>query len=136
IEDDPLLSECLGRYLSQAGMRVHVARTGAEALRLGDAGKYSALLVDAGLPDASGLTVVGRLRERGVQSPAIVITGYSDGFEEAELNALGVRRMLAKPFSLVELKTALAGVLDAGPDVLPEGAGPDLEGDAGVCRPG
>lgn len=75
-EDDSLLARAIARL-----MRPHesvVAGTVREALVALSAPGWTGLLVDIGLPDGSGLDVLVRARASGVESPAVILTGYLD----------------------------------------------------------
>ncbi len=124
IEDDARLSECLGRYLSVKGLRVCAVQRSSEVWDLPDLRGFAALLVDAGLPDSSGLDVITELRARGVRAPAMLVTGLAYAFAVEGLEALGVRRVIVKPFSLAELHRVLEVVLHE-----------NLRADHGLTRP-
>ena len=70
------------------GCEVVTSSTGAEALRLVQeaASPFDTILLDNGLPDMSGLDVLTRLREAGVLTPIIIITGQ--GSEQIAVEAL------------------------------------------------
>ncbi len=79
VEDDSVLAQALSRFLSTTGGGTTVASTIADALEFIDAGgPLAGMVLDVGLPDGSGLELLAAARARGVQVPALVLTGYQD----------------------------------------------------------
>ncbi|MEO5588329.1 MAG: response regulator, partial [Gemmatimonadaceae bacterium] len=58
VEDSPLITGALRLLLESAGYQVTIAATAAEAIAAGTARRADVLLLDLGLPDADGLSVV------------------------------------------------------------------------------
>lgn len=74
-------------------------------------GSYNAILVDRQLPDGDGLSLVPKLRARGLGVPVIVLTARGEVDDRvAGLNA-GADDYLAKPFAMDELLARLRAVL-------------------------
>ena len=69
VEDDPGMASVLGRGLAENGYAVDVSRTGGDGIWLGTEQDYDVIVLDVGLPDVDGLTVLGRLREAGRGGP-------------------------------------------------------------------
>jgi DNA-binding response OmpR family regulator len=107
VEDDPGLATQLVRGLSRGGYRVDHVMTGQEALASGDP---DVVLLDLGLPDADGVAVCRRLRER---SDAAIIIVTARGEEPERVFALdaGADDYLVKPFGLAELLARIRAVL-------------------------
>ncbi|KAH2818372.1 hypothetical protein KXV85_003810, partial [Aspergillus fumigatus] len=78
IEDDLPLAASLGEYLSVAGLASDLARTIEEADLLLATNIYAALVLDRGLPDGDGLTLLQRLRQGGNRIATVVLTGRGD----------------------------------------------------------
>jgi PAS domain S-box-containing protein len=110
VEDHESTREVLARILRRFGHEVHVARDGAEALRLAaEVENFSAVISDIGLPDQSGLDLMRQLKERhGL--PGIALSGY--GMEEDLKNAraAGFFAHLVKPIVLDQLRALLSQV--------------------------
>jgi DNA-binding response OmpR family regulator len=72
---------------------------------------YSAILLDLGLPDGSGVELCRRLRKSGITTPILIVTGEMD--VEMRVTALdaGADDYLTKPFSINELSARLRSVL-------------------------
>ena len=102
-EDDVSLGRALKRALEEAGHDVTITSDGLATLELALAGRLDVILLDIGLPVLDGLDVCRRLREGGVESSVIVITGRGDlEMRVAALDA-GADDCLVKPFAVEEL---------------------------------
>ena len=102
IEDDESLNMALAATLKAAGYRVVTARTGAEGLRWFAHYAPQLLVLDLGLPDCDGLSLIGELRARS--STPIVVLSARDG-EATKVRALdlGADDYVQKPFGVDEL---------------------------------
>ena len=78
VEDDPTMALLTKQVLEQEGFAVDHAGTGNEAQTLAFVNEYDAIILDLGLPDRNGLTVLQALRKEGRSTPVIVLTGSSD----------------------------------------------------------
>jgi CheY-like chemotaxis protein len=102
-EDDDILREILQEGLEADGFEVVAAEDGVRALELYDArGPYDALLLDEEMPLLTGRQLLVKLRARGQDVTAILISGNLELSGE-ECAALGVGPVLRKPVSLDEL---------------------------------
>jgi DNA-binding response OmpR family regulator len=107
VEDDPGIGSQLVRALSRGGYAVQHVATGAEALRCADP---DVVLLDLGLPDADGVDVCRRLRERS-GAAIIVITAYGEETDRVTALDAGADDYLVKPFGLSELQARIRAVL-------------------------
>lgn len=108
VEDEPEMASWLGRALKQGGFVVDVAGTARDAdACLAAEADYDAIVLDLGLPDRSGMTVLSALRDRGGQAPVLVLT--AQGALPNRVRALnqGADDFLAKPFAVEELEARL-----------------------------
>ncbi|WP_423761094.1 response regulator [Burkholderia sp. NLJ2] len=110
VEDDPLIGSGLEQGLKQEGFAVDWVKDGdAASLALRSTG-YGLLLLDLGLPNRDGLSVLAALRRRDETLPAIIITAR-DGVPDriAGLDS-GADDYLVKPFELDELLARIRAV--------------------------
>lgn len=115
IEDDAVLRDVVQRSLADAGHRVDLAASVAQALHFWSVQSYDAVLLDLNLPQDSspgspwgnGLQVLRAVRARGDRTPVLVLTAR-DRTEEriAGLDA-GADDYLGKPFDLAEVEARL-----------------------------
>lgn len=104
VEDDLLLQEVLALGLANEGYALDCAATGAEADSLIQSGEYSLVILDLGLPDKDGATLLSQWRRRGVDNPVLILTAR-DAIED-RIHGLdsGADDYLVKPFALAELQ--------------------------------
>ena len=112
IEDDASIREVLQALLGSVGFRVIEAATAARADIEARAHKPDLLLVDLGLPDGDGLTVIRSVRG---WSPVPIIVLSARTMEEQKIAALdaGADDYIAKPFSAAELLARVRAALQA-----------------------
>jgi DNA-binding response OmpR family regulator len=118
VEDDPSVRTFLADNLTADGYDVLVADTARDALRLLEYKRPDAALIDVGLPDASGLEVLRRVRaadsvatrlDPGV--PIIVLSGRGSELDRVRGLEGGADDYVVKPFSYPELRLRIAAVL-------------------------
>ncbi|MFB9329197.1 response regulator [Paenibacillus aurantiacus] len=87
------------------GVRVSgVAANGLEALRLLETEPADLLLTDIRMPLVDGLQLIGQIRERGLDTECVLLSGYSDFQYAQRAMRLGVTEFLVKPCSPDEIK--------------------------------
>jgi two-component system, OmpR family, KDP operon response regulator KdpE len=133
VEDDDETRRVLVRELEARGYRIEEAPDGRTALQRWEARRPDVVLLDLGLPDVDGLTVITRIR-RDATTPIVILSGRYAEREKVAALERGADDYLTKPFGLEELNARLRVALrhGAGPEAMPEGrlvAGP-LELDA------
>ena len=110
IEDDRRSAELLGLYLEGSGLRVVLARDGAEGLELARALRPRAVILDILLPRLDGWDLLGRLKNDPATAgiPVVIVTMLD---ERGKGLALGAVDYLVKPVSREAMLEALEGVL-------------------------
>ena len=103
VEDDDRVAQFLHRGLHEEGHTVDRCATGEEALRQGTRQPYDVILLDWGLPDMDGVSVLRSWRDAGVTASVIMLTARSG--VDATVLALdaGADDYIEKPFSFDEL---------------------------------
>jgi two-component system, OmpR family, response regulator len=112
VEDEPRLAALLQRGLTEEGHRVEVAGTAAEAAERmsrgpGDGAAWDAVVLDWGLPDGDGLTLLGRWRRHGLTTPVLMLTARGEVGERVTGLRTGADDYLVKPFDFEELLARL-----------------------------
>lgn len=114
VEDDDLLASSLAETLEDEGYRVDVAPRMRDAEALMASEEYSLAILDLGLPDGSGLELLGRWRCAGHRLPILALTAR-DSWED---KVTGLRRgaddYLTKPYHEAELLARLHALLRRG----------------------
>ena len=116
VEDDPSLSTALSTTLKLSGYRVVTANTAAEGVRWHAHHSPDLVLLDLGLPDRDGLTVIRDIRARG-QTPIVVLSARNGDAVKVEALDLGADDYVQKPFGVEELLAGLRAGLRSGAHV-------------------
>ena len=111
IEDNTLLAEGLRSNLEFEGYRTHVATTGREGLRVAQTHGASLIVLDLMLPDIDGFRVLRELRERGIDTPVLVLTARGDEADKVRGFRFGADDYVTKPFGLMELLARVGALL-------------------------
>ena len=111
VDDDAGVLGSLRFLLETDGFAVRTFRSGAAALTAARGDDVDCFVVDYKMPDMNGIELVGRLRDRGVAAPVILITGYPDEKISARAAAAGVRRVLRKPLLDENLARQIRGAI-------------------------
>jgi DNA-binding NarL/FixJ family response regulator len=122
VEDDPVMQQRLRRVLAAAGCDVQhiaIAESVAQARALLAERSFGVVLVDIGLPDGSGVELVGELQASQPLVPAVVISAFRS--EEVILAALraGAIGYLLKERDDIELELALRSIAQGGAPIDP-----------------
>jgi two-component system, OmpR family, copper resistance phosphate regulon response regulator CusR len=103
VEDEWRLASFLEKGLRSNGFTTTVAPDGRSAALLADDEHFELMLLDLGLPDVDGLTVLRQLRTRGVKLPAIILTARDELDDKVAGLEGGADDYITKPFSFEEL---------------------------------
>lgn len=103
VEDDAELAQALAGALRAQAMVVDVASSLDEAADTAFGGIHDLLVVDRGLPDGDGLTLIQQLRSANLHMPVIVLTAMNEVAERVRSLDHGADDYLAKPFAIDEL---------------------------------
>ena len=77
VEDETDIQGFLRRSLQEAGYEVEVAPDARTAERLAVESKFDILVVDLGLPDRDGISLILRLRELGLKAPVLILSAQA-----------------------------------------------------------
>ncbi len=107
IEDDLSHRELLKKVLELEGYRVVGASTACQGLALVQQLRPDVVLLDLGLPDGDGETLIGPIQEIDPQASIIVLTGYDSARRAVAAFESGARGYLVKPVDHEELLTVI-----------------------------
>ncbi len=110
VDDEPMVTEVVGRYLRREGYEVTVAADGATALRLAGQMAPDLVVLDLMLPVVDGLEVCRQLRKDS-QVPIIMLTARGEESDRIVGLELGADDYMVKPFSPRELVARVKAVL-------------------------
>ncbi len=103
VEDEAQLGEQLQDFFTTKGFAVDTAGTAREGLYFATEYPLDVAVIDLGLPDFSGLELIGQLREKGRDLPILILTARDRWQEKVEGLEAGADDYLVKPFHYEEL---------------------------------
>ena len=103
VEDELRLAANIVAGLREAGLAVDHAADGIEGLAYAEQDLFDLIVLDLMLPGRDGKSVLQAIRDKGVQSPVLILTAQEGTTSIIELLNLGADDYLAKPFDLGEL---------------------------------
>ena len=111
IEDYLPLQKSVAKGLREAGFAVDVTGDGADGLWYAAGEDYDAIILDLMLPGMDGLTLLGRLRTQGSNTPVLILTAKDALSDRVQGLNLGADDYLAKPFAFEELLARLRALV-------------------------
>lgn len=103
IEDDRDAADYLVKAFREVGHVTDAATDGEDGLALAQDGQYDVLIVDRMLPKRDGLSVIGALRDQGVDTPALILSALGQVDDRVKGLRAGGDDYLPKPYSFSEL---------------------------------
>ncbi|RZJ89907.1 MAG: response regulator transcription factor [Brevundimonas sp.] len=114
VEDDPDIQADLKRGIEAAGFLVDITGDGEDAWYRGDVEDYDVAVLDLGLPQLDGLSVLRRWRAAGRAFPVLIVSARGDWMQKVEGIEAGADDYLGKPFEMGELVARLRGLVRRG----------------------
>jgi DNA-binding response OmpR family regulator len=111
VEDEHEIQAFLQRSLEEAGYRVDSAGDARTAERLAVESSHDILVVDLGLPDEDGISLILRLRQLGLTAPVLILSARRSVDERVRGLEQGGDDYLTKPFALAELLARLRNLV-------------------------
>jgi len=111
VEDEPTLGPQLKATLESTGYAVDLATDGEAGHFLGWPENYDAAILDPGLPEIDGLTVLDRWRREKRNFPVLVLTARDSWSDKVAGLDAGADDYLAKPFQTEELIARLRALI-------------------------
>jgi two-component system cell cycle response regulator CtrA len=111
VEDEATTARGIAAMLKAAAMIVDTVDTGEEALDLAKLYDYDIVLLDLGLPDMEGYEVLRRLRSARVETPVLILSGWSKTNAKVRGFGAGADDFITKPFDGQELVARIHAVV-------------------------
>jgi len=114
-EDDVGITMFIQQGLTEAGFATDVAANGREAIEYAMAAEYDLILLDVMLPMLDGISVLKSLRQKGFQTPVLLLTALDAVHDRVLGLDAGADDYLTKPFDFTELLARMRALLRRPP---------------------
>jgi len=111
IEDEKILAESIGAYLTDENYLCEFASTFSEAMEKTDLYTYDCILLDLTLPGGDGFKVLEELKAQNKQDGVIIISAKNSLDDKVHGLKAGADDYLTKPFHLPELGARVAAII-------------------------
>jgi two-component system, OmpR family, response regulator QseB len=122
VEDEPGMASFIEKGLRSCGYVTKALTDGASALSVASDNDFDLVILDLGLPDIDGLSVLRELRRRGEQLPVLILTARDDTRDMIQGLDAGAGDYITKPFELdallARVRVQLRGGGSSEPTVL------------------
>ncbi len=115
VDDEARILAALRRCLRREGYDILTADSPLEAMRIMAERAVDMILSDQKMPGMSGMELLSEAARRCPGAVRILITGWTEAVPRDELEALGVKALIPKPWDDGELKLTLRRLLAEGP---------------------
>ncbi len=122
VEDEVEIQSFLQRSLTEAGYQVEAAGDARTAERMTIESTHDVLVVDLGLPDEDGLSLILRLRQLGLRAPVLILSARRSVDDRVRGLEQGGDDYLTKPFALAELLARLRNLVKRNSSSVAEAA--------------
>jgi two-component system alkaline phosphatase synthesis response regulator PhoP len=119
VEDESRLALMIADRLHSEGYEVDFSSDGIEALSRATTETFDLIVLDIMLPRKNGFDVCRDLRQRGVNTPILMLTARGDVADRVVGLKLGADDYLAKPFVVMELMARMEALLRRAPGAMP-----------------
>jgi two-component system nitrogen regulation response regulator GlnG len=110
VEDETTLARNIAAYLERHGYEAHTAGSAEEGLARLDELRPDLVVLDHNLPGLSGLEALGRIRQAGLGTQVVMLTGHGSTELAVEAMKAGAADFLSKPVALGELRLVVERV--------------------------
>ncbi len=114
VDDDAEMRTLLAEYFRRLGFKVAEKESGAAALQTVTTDRFDCFILDVSMPEMSGLELLRKLRDRGIDTPALFLTAHDMLDDKVAGFEAGADDYLVKPFSPRELEYRIEALLRRG----------------------
>lgn len=111
VEDSPMLATQISEALVESGYVAELSTNGRDALYQGQEENFDAVILDLGLPEIDGLTVLSQWRASGKTMPVLILTARDNWHEKVAGIDAGADDYLTKPFHMEELLARIRALI-------------------------
>jgi two-component system alkaline phosphatase synthesis response regulator PhoP len=114
VDDNAEMRALLSAYFRRLGFEVTEKENGATALQTATTERFDCFILDVSMPEMTGVEMLKKLRERGVQTPAIFLTAHDLLEDKVAGFEAGADDYMSKPFDPQELEYRISALLRRG----------------------
>ena len=111
IDDEKNIRSTLKKALEAEDYRVYLAENGREGISKAKQKTFDVIMLDLKLPDIKGTKVLEKIREKDIDTPVLVITGYGSVESAVKVMKLGAIDYLEKPFNPAQIKEQVKEII-------------------------
>lgn len=111
VEDDDLTSQALDLVLRREGWVVDPVRCGEDCLDFARTYDYDLMIIDLSLPDMDGLDLIRKIRATRIQTPVLILSGYTEADRKVQGLGLGADDYVTKPYDRLELVARIQAIV-------------------------
>ena len=111
VDDEPNVRLTYRTALETEGLEVREAPDGLAALDAMNERQFDLAILDMRMPEVSGLELLERMRQQGIQTPVVIVTAYGDISHAVRAMKLGAIDFLEKPLIPETLRAMVAEIL-------------------------
>ena len=117
VDDDAEMRTLLAEYFRRLGFEVTEKESGPTALQAATGNRFDCFILDVAMPEMSGFELLKKMRDRGIDTPALFLTAHDMLDDKVAGFEAGADDYLAKPFSPRELEYRVEALLRRGQGV-------------------
>jgi two-component system alkaline phosphatase synthesis response regulator PhoP len=125
VDDDFEMRTLLAEYFRRLGFEVAEKESAAAALQTVTTDSFDCFILDVSMPEMSGIELLRKLRDRGIDTPALFLTAHDMLDDKVAGFEAGADDYLAKPFSPRELEYRIEALLRRGQTTKSDGGDED-----------
>jgi DNA-binding response OmpR family regulator len=125
VDDDAEMRALLAEYFRRLGFEVAEKESGQAALQTVTTETFDCFILDVSMPEMSGIELLRKLRDRGIDTPALFLTAHDMLDDKVAGFEAGADDYLAKPFSPRELEYRIEALLRRGQNARGDGGDED-----------
>lgn len=111
VEDDHLLGDGIQKSLGHLGFTVDWMQDGKQGENALTSEEYAAVVLDIGLPQQNGLTLLQSVRNKGLRTPILILTARDGKLDKLKGFGLGADDYVVKPLDMEELAARLRALI-------------------------
>jgi len=114
VDDEPLMTEMIRDHLSFEGFQATTTNDSSEVMALLEESEVDLVLLDVGMPEPNGLTVLRQIQKRHPFLAVVMLTAFSDADTAAQAMRDGASDYIVKPYQEAQLVSRLERALERG----------------------